>query len=219
MLGLKWGIIPQNLPFLLQATVTTLQISVVSVLFGLILGWLFGLFSVSHSRPLRWITWAYVQFFRGTPLLVQILLVYFGLAGVGLNLSAFVAGVVALSLNAGAYSAEIVRAALESIDRGQTDAADSIGLSRVQTLLFILVPQAVRRAVPGITNEMIALVKASSLLAVIGTLELTHAGQVIIARTFTPFEIYITVAAIYLVLVAVLSRASSYLEKRVFVNY
>ncbi len=219
MLGLRWSVIPQNLPFLLQAAVTTLEISVIAVLLGLVLGWLFGLFSVSHSRLLKSITWGYVQFFRGTPLLVQILLVYFGLAGVGLNLTAFAAGVTALSLNAGAYSAEIVRAGLESIDPGQTDAADSIGLSRVETLLFILVPQAVRRVIPGITNEMIALVKASSLLAVIGTLELTHAGQIIIARTFTPFEIYIAVALIYLVLVGVLSRFSYYLEKRVFLNY
>jgi polar amino acid transport system permease protein len=209
----------QNLPFLLNAAITTLQVSAISILIGLVLGATFGLFSVTHSRALRWFTWGYVQLFRGTPLLVQILIIYFGLAGLGLKLTAFWAGVLALSVNAGAYSAEIVRAALESIDRGQTDAANSIGLGRIETLLIILLPQAVRRAVPGVTNEMVALVKASSLLAVIGTLELTHAGQIVIARTFTPFEIYIAVGVIYLIIVAGLSRVSTYLEKQVFVNY
>jgi polar amino acid transport system permease protein len=209
----------QNLPFLLNAAITTLQVSAISILIGLVLGATFGLFSVTHSRALRWFTWGYVQLFRGTPLLVQILIIYFGLAGLGLKLTAFWAGVLALSVNAGAYSAEIVRAALESVDRGQTDAANSIGLGRIETLLIILLPQAVRRAVPGVTNEMVALVKASSLLAVIGTLELTHAGQIVIARTFTPFEIYIAVGVIYLIIVAGLSRVSTYLEKQVFVNY
>jgi polar amino acid transport system permease protein len=209
----------QNLPFLLNAAITTLQVSAISILIGLVLGATFGLFSVTHSRALRWFTWGYVQLFRGTPLLVQILIIYFGLAGLGLKLTAFWAGVLALSVNAGAYSAEIVRAALDSVDRGQTDAANSIGLSRLETLLVILLPQAVRRAIPGVTNEMVALVKASSLLAVIGTLELTHAGQIVIARTFTPFEIYIAVGVIYLIIVAALSRVSTYLEKQVFVNY
>jgi His/Glu/Gln/Arg/opine family amino acid ABC transporter permease subunit len=209
----------QNLPFLLNAAITTLQVSAISILIGLVLGATFGLFSVTHSRALRWFTWGYVQLFRGTPLLVQILIIYFGLAGLGLKLTAFWAGVLALSVNAGAYSAEIVRAALDSVDRGQTDAANSIGLSRLETLLVILLPQAVRRAIPGVTNEMVALVKASSLLAVIGTLELTHAGQIVIARTFTPFEIYIAVGVIYLIIVAALSRVSDYLEKQVFVNY
>jgi His/Glu/Gln/Arg/opine family amino acid ABC transporter permease subunit len=219
MLNLDLRVVWQNLPFLLNAAITTLQISAISILIGLVLGAMFGLFSVTHSRPLKWLTWGYVQLVRGTPLLVQILIIYFGLAGLGLKLTAFWAGVLALSVNAGAYSAEIVRAALESVDRGQTDAANSIGLSRTETLLVILLPQAVRRAVPGVTNEMVALVKASSLLAVIGTLELTHAGQIIIARTFTPFEIYIAVGVIYLVIVGALSRVSDYLEKQVFVNY
>ena len=219
MLGMRWEVAFENLAFLLRATVTTVEVSVLAILFGLVVGWMFGLFSVSHSVPLQTITWGYVQVIRGTPLLVQIFLIYYGLAGLGLNLSAFWAGVVALTLNSGGYSAEIVRAGIESIDRGQTDAANSIGLSRFQTMLWILLPQAVRRTIPGLTNELISLVKASSLLAVIGTLELTHAGQVVIARTFTPFEIFITVALIYLVIVAILSRGSDYLERRVFVNY
>jgi His/Glu/Gln/Arg/opine family amino acid ABC transporter permease subunit len=216
---LRWDVAWDNLPFLLGAVVNTIEVSVASIVLGLVIGWLLGLFSVSHTSWLKRLTFGYVQFFRGTPLLVQILLVYFGIAGLGLNLSAFQAGVLALGLNTGAYTAEIVRGAIESIYTGQTDAANSIGLSRLDTMLLILLPQAVRRSVPGVTNELVSLVKASSLLAVIGMLELTHAGQMTIARTFTPFEIYIEVALIYLMLTAVLSVGTQYLERNVFVNY
>jgi polar amino acid transport system permease protein len=160
-----------------------------------------------------------VQFIRGTPLLIQIFLIYFGLPAVGINLPAFWSGVIALGLNSGGFQAEIVRAGIESIDRGQTEAARSIGMSRFKTLVFILVPQTIRRVLPPVTNELITLTKSSSLLSAIAALELTHAGQLIIARTFAPFEIYAAVAVIYLALVAVLSRGSAFLEKRVFVNY
>jgi polar amino acid transport system permease protein len=208
-----------SIPLLLRGSVYTVQVSVLAILFGLLLGWLFGLFGVSGVLPLRGVAWGYVQFIRGTPLLVQIFLIYFGLTGFGLNVPAFWAGVIALGINSGGFQAEIVRAGVESIDRGQTEAATAIGLSRLQTLLFILVPQAIRREIPPTTNELITLVKSSSLLSAIGALELTHAGQLIIARTFAPFEVYIMVALFYLVLCSVLSRLSAFLERRVFINY
>ena len=185
----------------------------------LVLGWAFGLIAVSGVRWLRAIAWAYVQFIRGTPLLVQIFLIYFGLPVLGVNIPAYWSGVIALGLNSGGFQAEIVRAGIESIDRGQTEAARSIGMSSLQTLLFILVPQTVRRVIPPLTNELITLTKSSSLLSAIAALELTHAGQLIIARTFAPFEIYAAVAVLYLILIAVLSRGSALLERRVFVNY
>jgi polar amino acid transport system permease protein len=194
-------------------------VSVLAILFGLVLGWLLGLAAVSGVTVLRVLTAAYVQFIRGTPLLVQIFLIYFGLPAVGLDIPAFWSGVIALGLNSGGFQAEIVRAGIESIDRGQTEAARSIGMSHVQTLVLILVPQTVRRVIPPLTNELITLTKSSSLLSAIAALELTHAGQLIIARTFAPFEIYAAVAVLYLVLVALLSRGSALLEKRVFVNY
>lgn len=208
-----------SIPLLLRGAVYTVQVSVLAILFGLLLGWLFGLFSVSGVLPLRGVAWSFVQFIRGTPLLVQIFLIYFGLAGFGLNVPAFWAGVIALGINSGGFQAEIVRAGIESIDRGQTEAAKAIGMSRLQTLLFILVPQTIRRVIPPTTNELITLVKSSSLLSAIAALELTHAGQLIIARTFAPFEVYIMVALIYLIVVSVLSRFSTFLERRVFVNY
>jgi His/Glu/Gln/Arg/opine family amino acid ABC transporter permease subunit len=213
------GLIIDSVPFLLRGAVYTVQVSVLAIVFGLVLGWLFGLAAVSGVAALRAVTGCYVQFIRGTPLLVQIFLIYFGLPVLGLNLPAYWCGVIALGLNSGGFQAEIVRAGIESIDRGQTEAARSIGMSRFQTLVFILVPQTIRRVIPPLTNELITLVKSSSLLSAIAALELTHAGQLIIARTFAPFEIYAAVALIYLVMVNVLSRASALLEKRVFVNY
>ena len=212
-------LIADSVPFLLKGAVYTVQVSVLAIVFGLVLGWALGLIAVAGPGWLRAIAWAYVQFIRGTPLLVQIFLIYFGLPVLGLNLPAYWSGVIALGLNSGGFQAEIVRAGIESIDRGQTEAARSIGMSRFQTLVFILVPQTIRRVIPPLTNELITLVKSSSLLSAIAALELTHAGQLIIARTFAPFEIYAAVALIYLVMVSVLSRASALLEKRVFVNY
>jgi len=214
-----FALIVQSIPFLLRGAVYTVQVSVLAIVFGLALGWLLGLAAVSGVPALSAVSWAYVQFIRGTPLLIQIFLIYFGLPAVGINLPAFWSGVIALGLNSGGFQAEIVRAGIESIDRGQTEAARSIGMSRFKTLVFILVPQTIRRVLPPVTNELITLTKSSSLLSAIAALELTHAGQLIIARTFAPFEIYAAVAVLYLALVAVLSRGSAFLEKRVFVNY
>lgn len=214
-----FGLILESVPFLVKGAVYTVQVSVLAIVFGLVLGWAFGLIAVSGVRWLRAIAWAYVQFIRGTPLLVQIFLIYFGLPVLGVNIPAYWSGVIALGLNSGGFQAEIVRAGIESIDRGQTEAARSIGMSSLQTLLFILVPQTVRRVIPPLTNELITLTKSSSLLSAIAVLELTHAGQAVIARTFAPFEIYAAVAVLYLILIAVLSRGSALLERRVFVNY
>jgi polar amino acid transport system permease protein len=214
-----FALIGESIPFLLQGALYTVQVSILAIAVGVVLGWLFGLAAVSGVTALRVVTFAYVQFIRGTPLLVQIFLIYFGLPAVGINLPAYWSGVIALGLNSGGFQAEIVRAGIESIDRGQSEAARSIGMSWFQTLVFILVPQTIRRVIPPLTNELITLVKSSSLLSAIAALELTHAGQLIIARTFAPFEIYAAVAVIYLVIVGVLSRASALLEKRVFVNY
>ena len=212
-------LIVESIPFLFKGALYTVQVSILAIAVGLVLGWLFGVAAVSGVTILRVITFGYVQFIRGTPLLVQIFLIYFGLPALGINVPAYWSGVIALGLNSGGFQAEIVRAGIESIDRGQSEAARSIGMSRFQTLIFILVPQAVRRVIPPLTNELITLVKSSSLLSAIAALELTHAGQLIIARTFAPFEIYAAVALIYLLIVSVLSRASALLEKRVFVNY
>jgi len=212
-------LIVDSVPLLVRGAVYTVQVSVLAIVVGLVLGWALGLIAVAGPRWLRALAWAYVQFIRGTPLLVQIFLIYFGLPAFGINIPAFWSGVIALGLNSGGFQAEIVRAGIESIDRGQSEAARSIGMSSLQALLLILVPQTVRRVIPPLTNELITLTKSSSLLSAIAVLELTHAGQAIIARTFAPFEIYTAVAVMYLILIAILSRGSALLERRVFVNY
>ena len=157
---------------------------------------------------------AYVYFVRGTPALVQIFLVYFALPRIGFELSSFASGVAALAFNSGGFISEIVRAGLQSIDVGQTEAALSIGMTDRQSILFILLPQSLRRITPPLTNEVITLMKSSSLLSVISITELTRSAQVIIAERFTPFELYAELAVYYLVMISVLAWFSEYVEKK-----
>jgi len=203
----------ESLPLLLSASVATVEISIFAIILAAVLGLFLGLIQVAGPRPARVAVRAYVTFMRGVPLLVVIFLVYFGLPGIGLTFSAFLAGIIALGLNSGAFVAEIVRAGLSSIAPGQSEAARSIGLSDWQTAMSVLLPQSVRRIVPPMTNEFSQLVKGSSLLSAIGVYELTRSGQTIIARTFTAFEIYLEIAALYLVLVGVLSVLSARVER------
>ena len=149
-----------------------------------------------------------------TPLLIQILLVYFALPVIGLSLSEFWAGVIALSLNAAAFIAEIVRAGIGSIERGQSEAARSIGMRHAQVLVHILLPQSLRAVVPPITNELITLVKGSALLSVISVYELTRAGQGIIAVRFAPLEIFLLISLFYYVTISLLAWLSRWLEHR-----
>jgi polar amino acid transport system permease protein len=201
-------------PYMLAGAVTTLEISALAMVAGSVIGLVCGLLSQSGLSPIRWVIRGYVYFVRGTPALVQIFLIYFALPVIGIELSPFWGGVVALAVNAGGFMAEIVRAGLQSIEAGQTEAAQSIGMTNRQTLLYILLPQSLRVITPPVTNELITLVKSSSLLSVISVFELTRATQVIIAERFTPFELYLLLAIFYLVMVSVLSYASEYVERR-----
>ena len=212
--SIDWGVMWYAVPYMLKGTVTTLEISGLAMLCGTFVGIVAGLLSLSDIFVLKGLVRSYVYFVRGTPALVQIFLVYFALPVIGIEISAFWGGVTALAFNAGGFMAEIVRAGLESIDHGQTEAAKSIGMTNRQTLLHILLPQSLRRITPPMTNELITLVKGSSLLSVISISELTRSTQVIIAQKFTPFELYALLAVFYLVIVSILSRISEYLEAR-----
>src|SRR5258708_37143289 len=176
-MNLDWGIIGIAIPLLLTGLWTTVRICILAILFGSALGFVLGRAPYSRFAPVRWAVRAYVDFVRGTPILIQIFLVYFALPGLGINLSEFWAGVTALSLNAGGFVAEIVRAGINSIEKGQTEAARSIGMTGRQILIHILLPQAMRPIVPPLTNELINLIKGSALLSVISVSELTPAGQ------------------------------------------
>ena len=211
---LEWGVIAYAIPLLAEGLVATVKISVLAIVFGTLAGFVLGLASFATFAPARWFVRGYVDFVRGTPLLIQVFLIYFALPVVGINLSEFWAGVTALSVNAAGFIAEIVRAGLGSIDRGQTEAARSIGMTPNQVLIHILLPQIYRPALPPLTNELITLVKGSSLLSVISVYELTRAGQAIISERFVPFEIYALIALYYYALISLLAWLSRSLERR-----
>ena len=157
----------------------------------------------------------YVDFIRGTPLLVQIFIIYFALPIVfGTRIEPFVAAVAACSINSGAYVAEIFRAGIQSIDKGQMEAGRSLGMSWTQTMRYIVIPQAFRRTIPQLGNEFIAMLKDSSLVSVIGFEELTRKGQLVIASTYGSLEIWTAVAIIYLIMTLTITRFVAYLEKR-----
>ena len=166
-------------------------------------------------KPLRYFANVYVDFIRGTPLLVQIFLVYFALPNIiGSRVDPFVAAISACSINSGAYVAEIFRAGIQSIDKGQMEAGRSLGMTWAQTMRYIIMPQAFKRIIPPLGNEFIAMLKDSSLVSVIGFEELTRRGQLIIARTYASFEIWMAVAIIYLIMTFAVARFTGYLERR-----
>ena len=211
---IDWDIILESIPLLAEGVIVTLEVSSLSAVLGLALGVMLGLGALSRSLVIRWFVAAYVDFIRGTPLLIQIFLVFFALPMVGIRFDEFAAGVVALSLNAAAFVAEVVRGGVGSIERGQSEAAKAIGMRHRQILVYILLPQAYRQMIPPLTNELISLVKNSSLLSVISVYELTRAGQAIISVHFVPFEIYTLLALYYYVLIKALSWLSVQLERR-----
>lgn len=212
--GFDWGAIWYAAPYMARGALVTLEISACAMALATAIGLVLGLISVSDLNLLKALVRVYVYFIRGTPALVQIFLVYFALPRIGLELSAFWSGVVALAFNSAGFIAEIVRAGLQSIDSGQSEAAFSIGMTVRQSILFILLPQSLRRITPPLTNEVITLVKTSSLLSVISVFELTRSAQVIIAERFVPFELYFALAVFYLVMITLLSWCSEYLEAR-----
>ena len=192
---------------------TTLWISVVSGAFGLLIGLFTGLCRLSNNPTLRDLSTVYVELVRGTPLLVQIFIFYFFI-GTVLNLSREFAGVAALALFTGAYVAEIVRAGVQSIAKGQNEAARSLGLNASQSMRHVILPQAFKRVLPPLAGQFISLVKDTSLVSVIAITELTKSGREAITTSFSTFEIWFCVAALYLVINLPLSQIASRLERR-----
>ena len=212
---LDYDLIVQSIPILILGAGVTLQITLLSVGFGLLIGLFVGMARLSVLWPLRTVARVYVDFVRGTPLLVQIFLTYFALPIVtGHRIDPFVAAITACSINSGAYVAEIVRAGIQSIDKGQMEAARSLGMTFPQAMRFVILPQALKRVVPPLGNEFIAMLKDSSLVSVIGFEELTRRGQLIIARTYGSFEIWMTVALIYMIMTFTISRLVDWTERR-----
>ena len=209
------NLVVNSFPLLLIGAGVTIQITVLSTAIGFVIGLVVGVARISHLRPLRLLAEVYVEFFRGTPLLVQIFLFYFALPVItGQRLDPFIAAISACGINSGAYVAEIFRAGIQSVDEGQMEAGRSLGMTWLQTMRYIIVPQAFKRVIPPLGNEFIAMLKDSSLVSVIGFEELTRRGQLIIAKTYGSFEIWMSVAVIYLVMTLTISRFVAYLERR-----
>jgi len=211
---IDWKAIEVALPLLAKGSLMTLRVSVAAGLFACLLGITLGLLSLTKNEVMPRIVTGYVDFIRGTPLLIQIFLVFFALPALGIRFDEIWAGTIALGLNGAGYVAEIVRGVVGSVERGQREAALAIGMVESQILVYILLPQSIRAMLPPLTNELITLLKSSSLLSVISVYELTRAGQAVISIYFAPFEIYALIAIYYYVIVKVLSTLSRWVERR-----
>ena len=199
---------------------TTIALTVVSGVIGIVFGVLAALAKLSKLLPLRWAANFYIWVIRGTPLLVQVLFVFLALPALvpGLQLSDFNSAVVALAFNAGAYNAEAIRAGILAVHKGQTEAARSLGLTPFMTFRDIVFPQAFRISLPPLVNNIVSLLKDSSLAYVIGVVELSNIGNRIQSATFQPIPVFITTASIYLILTTVLTQISGAIERQLDVE-
>lgn len=212
---LNLDVIVNSFPFIAGGILVTLKFTVVSLLCGLPLGVVFGFSKVSPYPLLRGIAHGYTSVFRGTPLLVQLSLVFFGLPTItGYNMSPFMAGVLAFSLNSAAYTSEIIRAGLQNIDPGQWEAGAVLGLTRLQTLRHIILPQAFRTTLPALVNEWVNLLKESAIVSLIGEADLFRRAQMIASEKYLYFEPYLTIAVCYYVMVFILTMLANRLEKK-----
>ncbi len=205
----------QSVPSLLWACILfTIPLTLLSFAFGLAVGFLAALARLFGTAPIAAVVRFYVWIIRGTPLLVQLFLIFYGLPSVGIVLDAFPAALIGFTLNVGAYTSEIIRAVLASVPKGQWEAAYSIGMTWPQAMRRTILPQASRVAVPPLSNTFISLVKDTSLAAAITVPELFRAGQRIVATTYEPLILYVEVALIYLVVSSALSSLQARLERR-----
>ena len=211
---LDLSVITRNLPLFLKGVFLTCEISLFAIILGLVIGIFAAAARTSRFRTLHFIGAVYVEVFRNTPLLIQIFIIFFGLPGLGIKLSPYVSGLTALVLYVGAYNTEVIRAGLEAIPRGQVEAAKSLGLTGVQTFLYIILPQAFRISLPALGNNWVALVKNSSLVSVIGMVELTWVASDLNALTFRSFELFGAATVFYLILIFILTNIQNFMEKR-----
>ncbi|WP_421381682.1 amino acid ABC transporter permease [Bacillus salacetis] len=208
-------VIIEILPMLLDGLQLTAYITAVGLFFGFILGLIIALLRLSPIAPLKWIAIWFINFVRGTPFLVQLFFIYFGLNSLDfISLQPINAGIIGIAINAGAYIAEIVRAGIQSIDKGQTEAARTLGLSSGQTMRYIILPQALRRMLPAFVNQAIISLKDTSLLSVISVAELTQRGQTAVSATFEAFKIWGVVALMYFILIYLLTKLGDFVERR-----
>ena len=202
------------LPPLIEGVLVTIKLIILSIPSGLVLGILIAVGRVYGNKFISSLCAIYTIFFRGTPLLVQLFIIYYALPSIGIFFSPFMAAVTGFILCSGAYHSEYIRGAIQSIKTGQMMAAEALGMSRIKAVLYIILPQALRRAIPGCSNEIIYLIKYSSLAFMVTCVELTGAGKIIATRHFRYTEVFLVVGIIYLLVVSIVTKFLNILEKK-----
>lgn len=215
MEGLDFSVLIPYMPLLLQGIWWTVVITVLAGALSFAGGVAFAVLLLYAPLPVKAPVAGFMWLFMGTPLLLQLFLIYFGLVQIGIDIPALWAGVIGLGLHYAVYNADILRAGIASIDKGQSEGSRSLGFGHLQTLRYIVVPQAVRVTLPPVASNMIALLKESSLVSIIGIAELVNSAQIGISSTFRPFEFYIAVAVLYYLLNLILEGAIALVERRV----
>jgi polar amino acid transport system permease protein len=214
-MGLDFSVIPKYLDIVLLGALWTIAITVCAAVVSFFAGILLAVIALYAPAIVRWPFRVFSFLFLGTPLLLQLFLIYFGLVQIGVDVPAFVAGVIGLGLHFAVYNSELFQTSILAVDKGQIEAARTLGLSRWQALRKVVVPQAVRDVIPPIGNNMIALLKDSALVSVIGVSELTLSAQRAIGSTYRPFEFYVLVAAIYYIINLVMEAVLRRVERRI----
>ncbi len=214
-MGLDFTVIPGYLDVILLGALWTIAITLGAAVLSFFGGIFFAVIALYTPAPVRLPFRAFEWLFMGTPLLLQLFLIYFGLVQIGIDLPAFVAGVIGLGLHFAVYNSELIQTAIVAVDKGQMEAARTLGLSRGQALRKVVIPQAVRDVIPPIGNNMIALLKDSALVSVIGVSELTLSAQLAIGRTYRPFEFYVLAALFYYVINLGMEAVLRRIERRV----
>ena len=217
----------ESLPRLLNATILTIQLTLLSLIFGIFVGAFFALLRTSDNKILYYISYYYSYIFRGTPLLVQIFIIYFGLGQVEWIRESFLwiflkepysCAILAFTLNTGAYTSEIFRSAFETISKGIIEASKSLGLNRTYTFLKIKLPIAIKQSLPAYGNEMILMLKGTSLASTVTLLDLTGVAKHIISTTFRPVEVFIVAGSIYLLMTFIIHNFIKFMEKNISMN-
>ena len=208
-------VIRNALPYLMDGLKVTLYIFIIALILGFIIGLIVALLRLAPIKPLNWVAKTYINAIRGTPFIVQLFFIYFGLNTIPwISMDKTMAGIVTVAINAGAYFAEIIRAGIQSIDSGQAEAGRSLGLTSSQTMRYIVLPQAFRRMLPTFTNQSIISLKDTSLLSIIGIADLTQRGQIQQAATYESFKIWLTVGVIYFIIIYALTLLANFMERR-----
>ncbi|WP_427339803.1 amino acid ABC transporter permease [Caloranaerobacter sp. DY30410] len=204
--------------FFIDGVKNTVLLAIFSVCLGVVFGVFLALMKISKNRIFNIISTSYIEFIRGTPLLVQLYIIYYGLPNIGINLPDFLAGIIALSINSAAYVAEIIRAGIQAVDKGQMEAARSLGMTHNMAMKYIIIPQAFKNILPALGNEFIVVIKESSIVSIIGIHELMYNADTVRGNTFQPFEPLIVVALIYFIITFTLSKLLGLAERRMRVG-